>query len=150
MLQVQAPAGPRASLPVLLPRSIGHECSLTLSPPATSQSVASGGFYRLSGKCNVSDTDGDDGALEFKPPHQRTCTTPCSIAEPGQSGQPAWQETGDGRAFTIAVLSHGPMPRTCRGADVYCQITQTTYDFLVQHKDDSPPAPANNTVNSTT
>jgi hypothetical protein len=71
-------------------------------------------FYKLKGACTIKDADGTDGQLDLKTPTQNTCLTPCSIAEQGQSGQPAWVE--DGGKFTVrAVLSHGPPAGQCYG-----------------------------------
>ena len=46
----------------------------------------------------------------------QTCASKCAIAEAGQSGQPAWEVDSEGRAFILAVLSHGPPVGTCKGA----------------------------------
>jgi hypothetical protein len=71
-------------------------------------------FYRLKGACAVKDADGTDGQLDFKTPTQSSCLTACSIAEQGQSGQPAYVEDA-GKFVVRAVLSHGPPAGQCYG-----------------------------------
>ncbi|KAI8473393.1 MAG: hypothetical protein J3K34DRAFT_519056 [Monoraphidium minutum] len=103
------------------------------------ESVVNGEFFKLTGRCNVSDTDGTDGLLTFKAAGKpRGCSSACSIAEAGQSGQPAWETDASGGAYLVGVLSHGPPPRTCKGADEYCQVSALTYDMLLRYKDAAP------------
>ena len=76
-------------------------------------------FYKLHGPCAVKDTDGTDGQLNFKPDRQVTCLSGCSIAEQGQSGQPAFAAAGGGAFVVRGVLSHGPPAGQCYGYDTY-------------------------------
>jgi len=71
-------------------------------------------FYRLKGQCVVKDTDGTDGQLDFRTEKQSSCLTGCSIAEQGQSGQPAYIQEGD-NVVIRGVLSHGPPAGQCNG-----------------------------------
>ncbi|GBF97450.1 hypothetical protein Rsub_10373 [Raphidocelis subcapitata] len=104
------------------------------------QSVTNGRFFGLRGACVVSDADGDDGQLMFQSAKPSGCLSQCSIAEAGQSGQPAWELGADGRAYIRAVLSHGPPVGTCKGADSYCQLNKASYELLARHVDAKPRA----------
>jgi hypothetical protein len=98
-----------------------------------------GMFYRLKGNCVVKDADGTDGQLDFKTPTQSTCLTACSIAEQGQSGQPAY--VADGANFVVrGVLSHGPPSGTCNGFDTYTEVDKMHFNFLAQYRNWTVPA----------
>lgn len=88
-------------------------------------------YYKLRGPCTLKDADGTDGQLDFKPPSQNTCLSGCSIAEQGQSGQPAYITNG-GNHVIRGVLSHGPPAGQCYGYDTYTEIDQMHFNFLNQ------------------
>ncbi|GBF95726.1 hypothetical protein Rsub_08708 [Raphidocelis subcapitata] len=97
-----------------------------------------GMYYRLKGTCNLQDADGTDGQMDFKTPTQNTCLTPCSIAEQGQSGQPAY--VADGANFVVrGVLSHGPPAGQCYGYDTYTEVDKLHYNFLAGYRTWSAP-----------
>jgi hypothetical protein len=96
-------------------------------------------FYRLKGQCVVKDSDGTDGQLDFKTPTQSSCLTACSIAEQGQSGQPAYVQEGEN--FVVrGVLSHGPPAGQCNGFDTYTEVDKLHFNFLngVSHESSCP------------
>ena len=89
-------------------------------------------MYQLpQGTCNVRDTSGADGSFTLRMyPRPPGCLTDCAIAEHGQSGQPLWVENGAGDYTVRAVLSRGPMPGTCGGADTYTQLDLPHFKLL--------------------
>ncbi|KAI8466719.1 MAG: trypsin-like cysteine/serine peptidase domain-containing protein [Monoraphidium minutum] len=97
-----------------------------------------GMFFKLKSKCVIEDKDGTDAALDMKPATQNTCLTPCSIAERGQSGQPAFIQAG-GSFVVRGVLSHGPPTGECYGYDTYTEVDAMHYKFLQKHSTWTPP-----------
>lgn len=85
--------------------------------------------------CAVRDTTGDDGQLRLVPypkPKGKWCTTTtaCSVAVPGQSGQPLFAVYEDGTFAIIAVLAYGNGLGVCKGYDTYMQLGKLHYEFL--------------------
>jgi hypothetical protein len=92
---------------------------------------AQGEYFKLKGKCFIQDTNGADAAIDMREPNQRTCLTDCSIAERGQSGQPAFVQNGTSWVVR-GVLSHGPPTGQCYGYDTYTEVDAMHYKFLDQ------------------
>jgi hypothetical protein len=103
-----------------------------------------GRYFRLAGRCDVSDDSGGDRTLDFRPRHQRRCLSRCAIAEEGQSGQPAYVAVGGGNSTAgrssngtawavLATLSSGPETGTCRGYDQYVQNDAETFRWLEEY-----------------
>ncbi|KIZ01718.1 hypothetical protein MNEG_6243 [Monoraphidium neglectum] len=100
-----------------------------------------GEYFKLKGKCFIQDTNGADAAIDMREPNQRTCLTDCSIAERGQSGQPAFVQNGTSWVVR-GVLSHGPPTGQCYGYDTYTEVDAMHYKFLDQYRLWTPPANA--------
>lgn len=67
---------------------------------------------------------GDDSTLLFKThPASSACYTACAQAEPGQSGQAAF-EMRSGLAYLRAVLSRGIGADTCGAVDKYTELSK--------------------------
>jgi hypothetical protein len=113
-----------------------HPCQrLTIARPhQTTATNRQGELYKLpDNACSVKDTNGKDGRLDLRPslpPANKTCVTPCAIAEHGQSGQALWVTAAGGSLEIRAVLSRGPDTGTCGGYDTYTQIDELHFDLM--------------------